>query len=75
MRVDKDKLTAMMSKDDDALWREIREIAGSHGFKLPESTPPKEDMRRLRGTVEGGTRINLGDAMKIINSYKRGMKK
>ena len=75
MRVDKDKLAAMLSRDDESLWREIREIAKSHGFTIPEATPPRSEMEKLRATVKDGSKINLGDAARIINSYKRGMKK
>lgn len=75
MRVDKEKLAAMLEKDDEALWGEVRRIAKSHGFTLPEAAPPSSEMAKLRATVGDGSKINLGDAARIINSYKRGMKK
>jgi hypothetical protein len=75
MRIDKEKLRQMLSRDDESLWCEIRRIAKSHGFDLPEKAPPKSEMDKLRSTVGDGSRLNLGDAAKIINNYKRGMKK
>ncbi len=75
MKIDKAKLDAMLKKDDASLWEEIRKIAGSHGWRLPEAAPPHSEMEKLRLSVGDGTKLNLGDAMRIINSYKRGMKK
>lgn len=75
MRVDKDKLAAMLARDDESLWQEIRSIAKSHGFNLPETAPPHSEMQRLRSTVADGSKINLGDAVKILNSYRKGTKK
>ena len=74
MRVDKDKLAQMLAKDDESLWKEIRVIAASHGFNLPENAPPATEMQKLRSTVGDGTKLNLGDAVKIINNYRRGKK-
>ena len=74
MRVDKDKLAAMLAKDDEALWKEIRDIAKSHGFNLPESAPPHSEMEKLRMTASDGAKVNIGDAVKILNTYRRGKK-
>ena len=75
MKLDKDKLCRMLAEDDETLWREIRSIAKGHGLNLPDTPPPHSEMERLRSTVGDGSRINLTDAIKIINSYKRGAKK
>ena len=70
MRIDKDKLNALCSMPDDELWCEICKIAKGYGFTLPKSTPCESDMQKLRGAVGNG-KINLGDAVKILNEYKR----
>ncbi len=70
MRLDRDMLNAMVALPDDELWRKIVEIAKSHGFTLPESTPPHDEMERLRDLVRDGARLNLASAIKILNKYK-----
>ena len=72
MKINKEKLEALCALDDASLWREIRRIAASHGLTLPENTPPASDMQRLRATVSGGVKMNLSEAMKIINNQRRG---
>ena len=71
MKLDKDKLNALLAMPDAELWREIRKIAGTHGFTLPEKAPSNEEMQKLRGAVSGGAGLNLGRAVKIINDYRK----
>lgn len=74
MRIDKDKLQKMASMSDEELWMTVCRVANDHGLKLPSAVPPSEDMARLRGTIKGADKINLGEAMRIINDYKRSEK-
>ena len=74
MRIDTEKIKAMCALPDDALWAEIVRIGAEHGFKLPSSTPPHNDMEKLRAAVSGGARAGLGSALKIIDSYRRSAK-
>ena len=71
MKIDGDKLKSMCEMSDSALWCEIRNIAAKHGFSLPEKTPEHGDMEKIRGAVSGGAKIKLGEAVKILNDYKR----
>ena len=71
MKIDKDKLRALSEKGDEELWREIQRIAGEHGYKLPVSAPKHEDMERIRGALSGAEKISLGDAARIMNSFKK----
>ena len=71
MKVDKDKLNALLAMSDSDLWREVRAIAKGHGFTLPENAPPPSEMQKLRGAVSGGSTLNLAHAIKIINDYRR----
>ena len=75
MRVDKDKLAEMLAKDDESLWKEIRKIAKSHGLNLPEASPPASEMEKLRMTAKDGAKVNVSDAVKIINNYRKGVNK
>lgn len=70
MKIDKSRLEALAALPDDALWQEVLKMAGSYGYNLPKSTPPHEELEKLRSLVRG-TKINLSDAMKLLNDYKR----
>ncbi len=70
MRIDKEKLDALMCLPDDALWREVVKVGASKGFKLPECPPPHSELERLRATVKDG-KLNLGGALKIIDNYRK----
>ena len=69
MRLDRSKLEEMAALPDDQLWAQIVKIAGGYGFKLPEKTPTHEEMQKLR-EMALGSKINMTDAMKLLNQYK-----
>ncbi len=71
MKINNEKLRQLSAMGDYELWTTIRGIAGAHGFKLPEKTPSAEEMAKLRDAITGGAKINLADAMRIINNYRR----
>ena len=71
MKIDKDKLKAMCEMSDAELWREIRGVAQRHGFTLPEKTPEHSEMEKMRGAMAGGAKLKLGEAVRILNDYKR----
>lgn len=71
MKINKEKLDALCALPDEELWREVQKIAATYGLKLPDKTPSKEEMQKMRSTV-CGTKINLSEAIKLINSYKGG---
>lgn len=72
MRVNKEELARLAEKSDEELWREIRKLAKGHGFTLPEATPSRENIEKIRRAMLGVEKISLSDAAKIINSYKKG---
>ena len=74
MKIDKEKIQELLSKSDDDLWREIVSVAVRHGYKLPEKTPPHDDLEKLRNTVSG-SKLKIQDALKMLNSYKKGERK
>ena len=72
MNIDKAKLEALTRLPDDALWAQIRSMAGSHGLTLPEGTPPHAELERLREICRADSKISMLQAMRIINDLKRG---
>ncbi len=74
MKIDKEKLAALAALPDDALWREAVKMAAAYGFTLPEKTPPKETLDRLRSAVLG-EKINVMDAARIIKKYRKETEK
>ena len=71
MKIDKEKLDALVAMSDDELWRQIVEIGRSHGFTLPAKTPPHSEMEKMRGAVKGGAKLNLNEAIRVINNYRK----
>ena len=45
----------------------------SYGINMPKATPPHDQLEKLRSTVNG-TRLNIGEAVKILTEYKKGGK-
>ena len=75
MKIDKERLASFASLPDDKLWAEVTRLAASHGLKLSETPPSHEEMERLRGAIRGGAKINLTEAVRLVNEYnKRGKK-
>ena len=74
MKINKEKLEALARLPDDKLWEEIVSAAAGYGVKLPTKVPPKETLENLRSTVLGG-KLNVGDAVKILNKYRKEGKK
>lgn len=70
MRIDRERLNALSSLDDGALWLEITKMAKGVGLNLPDSTPKSEDMRKIRSLLSEG-KINPMQAMKILSSYRK----
>lgn len=71
MRLDRDKLISMVSLPDDELWRNIVAIGKTHGFTLPEKTPPHEELEKLRGIARDGAKLNVAGAMRILSKYSK----
>jgi hypothetical protein len=70
MRIDRERLNALSSLDDAALWLEITKMARGIGLNLPSGVPKSEDMRKIRSLLSEG-KINPMQAMKILSSYKK----
>lgn len=71
MKLDSEAIKKLTESDDGALWQTVRGIASAKGFRLPEATPPKETMERLRSTLSGAGTLSLGEAVRILAAYKK----
>ncbi len=70
MKINREKVMELAAKPDGELWCEVVKIAKSHGISLPEKTPPHEELEKLRGAVTGA-KLNVGDALRIIDTYRK----
>ena len=73
MKFDKRELERMINLPDDQLWAEVNGIARKYGLSLPEKCPEHSEMQKLRSTVGSGMKINVNDALRLINKYKKGV--
>ena len=71
MRIDREKLEALAAMPDDQLWAEVVRIAASFGYALPKQTPPHQELEKMRSAARS-EKINVSDALRILNEYKRG---
>ena len=73
MKINKEDLARLAALPDDQLWAEVLRVGKSHGINLPTSQPSHADLDKLRGIVSG-SRINMGEAFRILNEYRRSGK-
>ena len=73
MRIDKEKIKTFAALDDKALWEEIKKVGTAHGFKLPENPPAKGELDKVRGALFQTDKINLGEALRVIDKYRKGV--
>ncbi len=71
MKIDKEKLAELSGKSDSELWQVINEIAAKHGYDLPKNTPKKSEMDKIRAIMGSADKINMREAMRILQEYKR----
>ena len=70
MTFNKEKLEALAALPDDQLWAEVTKIADSFGYTLPNTPPPHSELEKMRNAVKGD-KINLTEAMRVVNRLKR----
>lgn len=75
MKIDKEKLDKLVAMPDGELWGEILKIASQNGFKLPDKPPSGDELNKIRNAVAGGSKINLAEAIRVVNNYRRSAKK
>jgi len=72
MRIDKSKLDELTRLSDEELWNQIKKIASSHGFPLSDKMPSQTEMNKIRQALSNGANLKLGEAVRILNEFKRG---
>lgn len=75
MKINTEKLSKFAELDDASLWSAMLGMAEAHGHKLNAPMPPHEDMNRIRRILRGEEKIGMAEAIKVLNSYKKGGKK
>ncbi|MBO5945841.1 MAG: hypothetical protein J6Q69_04470 [Clostridia bacterium] len=76
MKLDKEKLKSFAELSDGEMWERIVSTAKEHGYNLTLTRPSHGELERIRGILRGDERIGLGEAMRLVNTYKaRGEKK
>lgn len=71
MKFDKTQIDALLKKSDAQLWREIRGLAKARGFNLPEETPERGDMQKIRAALGNIDGISPVTALRLMNDLKR----
>lgn len=74
MKIDKNKLDAMLTLSDEQLWAEIRAVASAKGINMPEKTPSGAELGKVRSALKDADKLSLPSAMRLINDLKRGDK-
>ncbi len=74
MKIDREKLAAVVRLSDGELWGMIRELASSHGITLPEAVPPHNELEKVRAALSHGASPNIAEAIRVVNNYRRGCK-
>ena len=71
MKFNKEEMKRLGTLPDRELWESLKGIAHSHGYSLPEKMPASADMEKLRRALVGIDKINLTEAAKILQGYKK----
>ena len=71
MKIDKEKLQRLSEKSDEELWSVINEMAKKHGYDLPKAAPTREEMNKIRDILKSADKLNMRDAAKLVQEYKR----
>ena len=71
MKINNEKLARLADLKDEDLWQSMLGIAAGHGQKINAPMPSHTEMDRIRRILRGEERISLGEAMKILSTYKK----
>ena len=71
MKISQEKMEMLSKMNDSELWEQIRIIAKGYGINLPDKTPTHQEIEKVRGLINGTSKVSLADAYKIINQYKK----
>lgn len=71
MKIDPQLIQTLLAMPDDQLWATVRAFASTKKITLSKETPPKETMQALRGAFGNADKFDLGQAVKILSSYRQ----
>ncbi len=74
MKINTERLSKFAELDDASLWSAMLGVAEAHGQKINAPMPSHSDMDRIRRILRGEEKIGMTEAMRILNSYKKGGK-
>lgn len=74
MKINTERLSKFAELDDAALWSAMLGMAEAHGQKINAPMPCHSDMERIRRILRGEEKIGMTEAVRILNSYKKGGK-
>ena len=70
MKLNKEKIGALLNLDDAALWLEITTAAQRFGYTLPQSTPKSADMAKIRAAMQEADKLSAMDVARLLSSFK-----
>ena len=70
MHFDPKALEALLSQDNETLWKTISSVAAKNGVPMSKGTPSAEEMKRLRETLTGVGKMRTEDAEVLLKKYK-----
>ena len=70
MKLNKEKIGALLNLDDAALWLEITSAAQKFGYTLPQSTPKAADMAKIRAAMREADKLSAMDVARLLSSFK-----
>ncbi len=70
MKLNKEELKKIASLPDSEMWQGICAIAKSNGYNLKSNQPKHEELDKMREILRGDVKINMLDAMRLLNTYK-----
>ena len=70
MKINKEKLEALASLDDDSLWKEIRTTAQKFGYTLPTEVPARSNMEKIREAMLSAEKLSAMDVARLLSSLK-----
>lgn len=70
MKLNKEELRKLADLEDGAMWQGICRVAKNNGYNLIANQPKHEELEKIRGILRGDIKINVLDAMRLLNTYK-----
>ena len=70
MKLNKEKIAALLSLDDANLWKEITCAAQKFGYTLPQEAPKERDMAKIRLALGEAEKLSALDVARMLAAFK-----